>query len=83
MTSAVDTTFPADNVKVSKATMRAQLLIISNEISALQKRTSVAGAKAFYGFLTESEVQNAVVRFHNIVAPSDLPRDIAFERATL
>ena len=83
MTSAVDTTFPADNVKVSKATMRAQLLIISNEISALQKRTSVAGAKAFYGFLTESEVQNAVVRFHNIVAPSDFPRDIAFERATL
>ncbi len=83
MTSTVDTTFPADNVKVSKATMRAQLLIISNEISALQKRTSVAGAKAFYGFLTESEVQNAVVRFHNIVAPSDLPRDIAFERATL
>ena len=83
MASAVDTTFPADNVKVSKATMRAQLLIISNEISALQRRTNVAGAKAFYGFLSESEVQAAVVRFHNIVAPSDLPRDIAFERATL
>ncbi len=83
MASTVDVTFPADNVKVSKATMRAQLLIISNEISALQQRTSVAGAKAFYGFLTESEVQEAVVRFHNIVAPSDLPRDIAFERATL
>ena len=83
MASAVDTTFPADNVKVSKATMRAQSLIISNEISALQQRTSVAGAKAFYGFLSESEVQDAVVRFHNIVAPSDLPRDIALGRATL
>ena len=83
MASAVDTTFPADNVKVSKATMRAQSLIISNEISALQQRTSVAGAKAFYGFLSESEVQAAVVRFHNIVAPSDLPRDIALGRATL
>ena len=83
MASAVDTTFPADNVKVSKATMRAQLLIISNEISALQQRTSVAGAKTFYGFLSESEVQDAVVRFHNIVAPSDLPRDIALGRATL
>jgi hypothetical protein len=83
MASAVDTTFPADNVKVSKATMRAQLLIIRDEISALQQRTSVAGAKAFYGFLSESEVQSAVVRFHNIVTPSDLPRDIAFERATL
>lgn len=83
MTSAVDTTFPADNVKTSKATMRAQMLIISNEITALQKRTSVAGAKAFYEFQTASEVQDAVIRFHNIVAPSDLPRDIAFDRVTL
>ena len=83
MASGVDVTFPADNIKVSKATMRAQLLIIRDEISALQQRTNVAGAKAFYGFLTESEVQEAVVRFHNIVIPSTLPRDIAFERSTL
>jgi hypothetical protein len=83
MASTVDVTFPADNIKVSKATMRAQLLIIRDEISALQQRTSVAGAKAFYGFMSESEVQEAVTRFHNVVVPSVLPRDIAFERATL
>jgi ABC-type thiamine transport system substrate-binding protein len=83
MASAVDATFPADNTKVSKATFRAQMLIIKNEISALQQRTSVAGAKAFYGFLSESEVQDAVVRHHNVVAPSDLPRDIALGRASL
>jgi hypothetical protein len=41
MASTVSTTFPADNVKVSKATMRAQFLAIYNEITALQKDTSV------------------------------------------
>jgi hypothetical protein len=82
MASTVDTTFPADNVKVSKATMRAQLLIIRDEISALQLRTGVAGAKAFYGFVEESDVEQAVHKFHNAL-PSPVPRDIAFERSTL
>ena len=82
MTSAVDTTFPADNVKVSKATMRAQLLIIRDEISALQLRTGVAGAKAFYGFVEEFDVEQTVRRFHDAL-PGPVPRDIAFERSTL
>jgi len=38
MASAVDATFPADAVKVSKATMRAQMLIIKDEITALQTK---------------------------------------------
>ncbi len=42
MASAVDATFPADNVKVSKATMRAENLIIKDEITALQRETSLA-----------------------------------------
>ena len=83
MTSTVDVTFPADNVKVSKSTFRAQLLIIRDEISALQARTSIAGAKVFYGFLNEAEVQEAVVRFHNIVEPNTLPNDIAFGKVSL
>ena len=47
MASAVDTTFPADNVKVSKATMRAENLIVSNEITDLQKKTRLASKIAF------------------------------------
>lgn len=47
MTSAVDVTFPADNVKVDKSDMRAQLLIISNEITALQKATDLPAEIAF------------------------------------
>jgi len=39
MASDVDSTFPADNVKVSKATMRAQQLIIKNELEELQRLT--------------------------------------------
>ena len=39
MASQVDATFPTDNVKVSKATMRAQMLIIKDEITALQTKT--------------------------------------------
>jgi hypothetical protein len=42
MTSAVDTTFPADNVRVSKATARAQQVIIANEITALQRKIRLA-----------------------------------------
>ena len=81
MASAVDTTFPADNVKVSKATMRAQLLIISNEITALQQRTSVAGALAFYGFVDEAEVRQIVNSFHD--SQGDVIRDIAFGRVSM
>jgi|TARA_R100000306_G_scaffold28970_1_gene31932 hypothetical protein len=44
MTSAVDSTFPADNVKVSKSDFRAQMLIIKDELTALQ---GVARAIAF------------------------------------
>jgi hypothetical protein len=83
MASSVDATFPADNVKVSKGTMRAQMLIIKNELTALQARTSVAGAKAYYGFLDESEVQEAVTRFYKILRPSELPRQIAFNDVSL
>lgn len=42
MTSEVDSTFPADNVKVSKATMRAQQLVIKNEITELQRKVRLA-----------------------------------------
>lgn len=42
MASEVDSTFPADGVKVSKATTRAQNLIIKNEITDLQRETKLA-----------------------------------------
>jgi hypothetical protein len=38
MASNVDVAFPADNVKVSKATMRAQQLIIKTELEELQSK---------------------------------------------
>ena len=60
MTSQVDTAFPVDNQKVSKADFRAQMLIISNEISALQKRVGVAGAIAFNDYMTYTEVQRLI-----------------------
>ena len=44
MTSAVDSSLPATNVKTSKADFRAQFLVIKNEITALQQRTGFAGA---------------------------------------
>ena len=47
MASALDETFPPDNVKVSKATSRAQALIAKNEITALQKKIGIAGQLAF------------------------------------
>ena len=81
MTSAVDVTFPADNVKTDKAVMRAQMLIIYNEITALQKRTGVAGAQVFYNFITPEEVD---VRISRVRALSlGIPRDIAYGRASL
>ena len=82
MTSSVDVTFPADNVKVSKGTFRAQMLIIRDEISALQARTSVAGMKAFFGFVDANDLQTEVIRVHNLQA-STLARDIAFGRSSL
>ena len=47
MTSSVDSTFPADNVKVSKATFRAQMLIIKEELTALQNKTDLPRQIAF------------------------------------
>lgn len=81
MTSEVDTTFPADNTKVSKAAFRAQLLIIYNEITALQKRTGVPGLDVFGGHVTIDEVTRAVAT-HN-TTQHGFARDIAFERLSL
>jgi|TARA_R110000751_G_scaffold66387_1_gene135616 hypothetical protein len=81
MTSTVDSTFPADNVKTSKATMRSQFLIISNEITALQQRTGVAGSKAYYNFITPEEVD---VRISRVRALSlGIPRTIAYGSASI
>ena len=57
MTSQVDATIPADEAKVDKADFRAQFLVIKNEITALQLRTGVPGAKAFYGFVEPEDVK--------------------------
>ena len=84
MASAVDTTFPADNVKVSKATMRDQFLTIYNEITALQLRTGDAGAKAFYGFQDEAEVREAIRRVTTVDFRRDNGAvDMAFGRTSL
>ena len=84
MASAVDATFPADNTKVSKATFRAQMLIIKNEITALQLRTGVAGAKAFYGFQDEAEVREAIRRVTTVDFRRDnVAVDTAFGRTSL
>jgi hypothetical protein len=82
MTSSVDSTLPADNVKASKADFRAQFLAIKNEITALQKRTSVAGAKAFYNFVDADDLAQAVKTQHELQV-STLPADLAFGRVTL
>jgi hypothetical protein len=42
MASAVDTTFPVDNSKVNKSKFRGEMLIIYNEITALQRETALA-----------------------------------------
>jgi hypothetical protein len=39
MTSSVDATLPADNVKASKADFRAQFLVIKDELENLQRLT--------------------------------------------
>ena len=41
MASGVDATFPADSVKVSKATMRAQMLIIKNELTEALRKVGI------------------------------------------
>ena len=81
MASAINTAFPYDNVKVSKASWRAQVLIIANEITALQARSSVAGAKAFYNYVEPEEVLQIVQRENAITNP--LARQIAFGVADL
>jgi len=81
MTSSVDVTFPADNTKVSKATFRSQMLIIYNEITALQTRTGVAGAQVYYNFITPEEVD---VRISRVRALSlGIPRTIAYGSASI
>jgi hypothetical protein len=82
MTSAVDSTLPADNVKASKSDFRAQFLTIKGEITALQARTSVPGAKAFYGFVDDAELNAAIIGVHNALI-SSIARDIAFGRVSL
>jgi|SaaInlV_150m_DNA_3_1039698.scaffolds.fasta_scaffold233318_1 hypothetical protein len=57
MASEVDETFPADGVKVSKATMRAQFLTIKNEITAVQAKQGIAGQLA-YGTLSFKVANN-------------------------
>ena len=47
MASDIDVTFPANGVKVSKATLRAQWQTIKDEIEKLQRLESVPGRAAF------------------------------------
>lgn len=47
MASGVDATVPADNVQPDKADMRRNFLVIYNEITALQSKTSQAGQMAY------------------------------------
>lgn len=82
MTSSVDSTLPTDNVKASKADFRAQFLIIKNEISALQVRTSVAGMAAFFDYVTSTDLTTEVYRIHNLQV-SGLAADIAFGRVSI
>lgn len=79
MTSAVDITFPVDNVEVSKADFRAQMLVIRDEISALQDRTDVAGREAFLDNVTTGDVLNIIVANARV---DSIGKDIAFDRIT-
>ncbi len=47
MSSQVDATVPADNVKADKAQFRSNFQIIKNEITALQLATSTIRKMAF------------------------------------
>jgi|TARA_R100000049_G_C1924622_1_gene69244 hypothetical protein len=82
MTSAVDVTLPADNVKSSKADFRAQFLVIKDEISALQVRAGVAGAAAFYDYVERPDLE-AIVRNQFLTFTNNLARDIAYGRVSL
>lgn len=80
MASAVDATIPADNVKASKADFRAQLLIIKNELTALQVATSVPARQAFESHVSEIDVARIVRR---LTAETTYARDHAFGRIPL
>ena len=75
-TSDVDSTFPADNVKVDKSDFRAQMLIIKNELNDLFARTGVAGAMAFYDFITRTDVAVLIESKH---LESSYARDLALK----
>jgi len=47
MSSAIDATKPVDNVKASKADLRANLLAAKNEIEDLQRKVSLPWQSAF------------------------------------
>ena len=86
MASEVDKTLPTDNVKASKSDFRAQFTIIYNEITALQARTSVAGAKTFYNFVEQGDLDAAVtnaVTIQHAEQTGVLARDIAFGRVAI
>jgi len=42
MASKVDSSFPADNVKVSKSSFRAQMVIIKSELEEVQRKVRLA-----------------------------------------
>lgn len=79
MASAVDTTFPADSVKVSKSEFRAQMTIINDEITALQKQIAAAGKQAFDTGLGAGDVKRIVQEVNR----TTLARDLAFGRVSL
>lgn len=47
MSSAVDATVPADNVKVDKALIRQNFQTIKNEITTLQSKTNLPAKLAY------------------------------------
>jgi|TARA_R110000751_G_scaffold5594_5_gene25385 hypothetical protein len=80
MTSNLDVNFPVDNVKVSKATQRAQNTIIYNELSALQTVTGVASEEAFSDTASLSQVRTEILKN---AQKSSLPQDIAYGNVVL
>lgn len=47
MASEIDPTVPADNVKVDKSLIRENFQTAADEITELQRKTSVAGQMAY------------------------------------
>ena len=78
MTSTVNSAFPANNVKVSKADFRAQMLIIKNEITALQQKV-MTGFLAYHSLVDMSSLPRLVRRY----SQPNLARDLAFGRVSL